>query len=178
MHRHQSFKLCNGEHNFSSNGWVDSGVQAKPEFEYQNCVKLIGHGGAHKHSCALKYLSIQNTCSITNVLPTSLTTCLKSKIKNTFKVNRIKQEKLTNVCSLMRSIKWRCKQINKKKIFFATKICFEGMSVCRKCKHYPQGSFVLLSFYGELLVIYRFSSNFACPYLGASHFGRPPIFRK
>ena len=32
---------------------------------------------------------------------------------------------------------------------------FWGISVCRKCEHYPQGSFVLLSFYGEFLVIYR-----------------------
>ena len=52
------------------------------------------------------------------------------------------------------------------------------MSVCRNCKHYPQGSFVLLSFYEELLVISWFSSNFVSPYLGASHFGRPPVFRK
>ena len=43
------------------------------------------------------------------------------------------------------------------------------MSVCRKCRHYPQGSFVLVSFYGELLVFYRFSSNFAYPCLGVSH---------
>ena len=42
--------------------------------------------------------------------------------------------------------------------------------MCRKCKHYPQGSFVLLSFYEELLVIYRFSNNFACPYLSACLF--------
>ena len=55
------------------------GVHAKPEFVYQNCVKLIGHGGAHKHSCALKSLSIQNTCSITNFLPASLTTCYEVK---------------------------------------------------------------------------------------------------
>ena len=32
----------------------------------------------------------------------------------------------TNVCFLMWSIKWRCKQINKKKTFFVTKISFEG----------------------------------------------------
>ena len=67
------------------------GVRAKPEFVYQDCVKLIGHCGAHKHSCALKSLSIQNTCSITNFLPTSLTTCLKSKIKSMFKVKWMKQ---------------------------------------------------------------------------------------
>ena len=44
------------------------GVQAKPEFAYQNCVRLIGHGGDYKHSCALKSLSIENTCSITNFM--------------------------------------------------------------------------------------------------------------
>ena len=62
------------------------GFPGKPEFVYQSCVKLIGHGGAHKYSRALKSLPIQNTCSITNFLPTSLTTCFKSKIKNMFKV--------------------------------------------------------------------------------------------
>ena len=82
-----------------------------------------------------------------------------------------------NVCFLIWSIKWRCKQTNKKKTFFVTKIFFEGC-LCRKCKPYPESSFVLLSFYGELLVIYQFSSNFACSYLGASHFGRPSVFRK
>ena len=35
----------------------------------------------------------------------------------------------TNACFLMWSIKWRCKQINKKKAFFVTKIYFEGMRV-------------------------------------------------
>ena len=46
----------------------------------------------------------------------------------------------TNVCFLLWSIKWRCKQINKEKAFFVTQISFEGMSVCRKCKHHPQRS--------------------------------------
>ena len=32
------------------------------------------------------------------------------------------------------------------------------------------GSFVLLLFYGDLLCIYRFSSNFACPYLAPTCF--------
>ena len=77
----------------SRNRWGDSGVRAKPEFVYQDCVKIIGHGGAHKHNCTLKSLSIQNTCSITTFLPKSLTTCLKSKIKNTFKVKWIKLQK-------------------------------------------------------------------------------------
>ena len=47
-------------------------------------------------------------------------TCSKSKIKNTFKVNWMKLWRiffLTNVCFLMWSIKSRCKIINKKKIF-------------------------------------------------------------
>ena len=111
-------------------------VRAKPEFVYQNCVKLIGHGRAHKHSCALL---IRNICSITNFLPTSLTTCLKSKIKNTFRVNLTKLWKnvFPHKCLLPDwSIKLRCKEINQKKTFFVTKISFEGISVCRKCKHY------------------------------------------
>ena len=58
---------------------VNKRVQAKSEFVYQNCVKLIGYGGAHKHSCALKSLPIQNTSSITNFLPTFLTTCYEVK---------------------------------------------------------------------------------------------------
>ena len=58
----------------------DSGVQAKFQFVYQNCVKLIGHGGAHKHSCVLKSLFIQNTSSISSFLPTSLTT--RYEVKN------------------------------------------------------------------------------------------------
>ena len=66
-----------GQHNFSSIGWGDLGDQAKPEIVYQNCVKLIRHGAAHKHSCALKS---QNTCSITNFLPTSPTT--RYEVKN------------------------------------------------------------------------------------------------
>ena len=48
----------------------------------------------------------------------------------------------------------------------------------QEIKHYTQGSFVLLSFYGELLVIYQCSSNFACPCLGASLFGCLFVFRK
>ena len=120
------------------------GVQAKPEFLYQNCVKLIGHGGDHKHSFALKSLPIRNTCSFTNFLPTFLTTCLKLKIKKTFKVKCMKLWRNfypTNVCFLMWSIKWRCKQFNKEKTFFVTKKFFEEISVYRKCKHYPQGLF-------------------------------------
>ena len=58
---------------------TENGVQAKPEFVYQNCVKLIGHGGTHKHSCTLKPLFIQNTSSITNYLLTSLTTYYEVK---------------------------------------------------------------------------------------------------
>ena len=46
---------------------------------YIRIVKLIGHGGAHKRSCALKSLFIQNTSSITNFLPTSPTTCYEVK---------------------------------------------------------------------------------------------------
>ena len=143
----------------SRNWWGDLGVRAKPEFVYQNCVELIGHGGAHKHSCALKSLPIQNTCSITNFLPTFLSTFLKSKIKSRFKIKWMKLWRNffpTNLCFLMWSIKCRSKENSKKKIFFVTKISFEGVSVCRICKHYTQESFVLLLFYRELLVIYQF----------------------
>ena len=75
-------------------------------------------------------------------------------------------------------IRWRCKQIKKKKTFFVTKISFEGCLCGGNVSITHRGSFVLLSFYGELLVIYCFSSNFSCLYLGTSHFGRPPVFRK
>ena len=116
----------------------------------------FANGGFHKHSCALKSLPIQNTCFITNFLPTSLTTCLKPKVRNTFKVKWMKLWRNffpTNACFLMRSIKWRWKQINKKKTVFVIKIYFEGMSVCRKCKHYPQGSFVSWRVTGYLLIL-------------------------
>ena len=61
------------------NVWGDLRVQSKPEFVYQNCAKLIGHGGAYKHSFASKSLFIQNTSSIPISLPTSLTTCYEFK---------------------------------------------------------------------------------------------------
>ena len=51
--------------------------RAMPEFVHQDCVKLIGCGGAPKYDCALKPLSMLNTGSITNFLPTSLTTRLQ-----------------------------------------------------------------------------------------------------
>ena len=44
------------------------------EFVHQDCVKLIGNDGAHKHSCALKPLSILNTGSIKTFLPASVST--------------------------------------------------------------------------------------------------------
>ena len=53
-----------------------------------------------------------------------------------------------NISVPMQSIKWRCKQINKKKNFFCATFCL------RECLCVPQGSFVLFfSFYGSLLVI-------------------------
>ena len=45
-------------------------------------------------------------------------------------------------CLLPDMINW-CEQINKKETFFVAKISFEGMSVCRKFKHYPQVSFFM-----------------------------------
>lgn len=52
-------------------------VQAIPDFVHQDCVKLIGNGGAHKHSFAVKLLSILNKCSIATFLSASLIACLK-----------------------------------------------------------------------------------------------------
>ena len=101
---------------------------------------------------------------------------MKSTIKNTFKVKWVKfffPQMSASWCD----IKWRCKQTNKKKIFFVTKLSFERCLCVGNVSITHRGSFVLLSFYGELLVIYRFSSNFACLYLGTSHFGHPPVFR-
>ena len=50
---------------------------------------------------------------------------------------------------------------NNTKIFFVAKIFFEGMSVCRKIKDYPQGLIALISFYEGLLVTFSMSL-FAC----------------
>ena len=66
IHRHQSFKWCNGYQIFFCNGWGHSGVQAKPAFVYQNCVKLIGHGGGHKQSCPLTSLSLATCYEVKN----------------------------------------------------------------------------------------------------------------
>ena len=52
-------------------------VGAMPEFVHQDRVELIGNGGVHKHSCALKSLLILNTGSIATFLSTSLNACLK-----------------------------------------------------------------------------------------------------
>ena len=95
-------------------------VWAIPEFVHQDCVKLIGSGGAHKHSCALKHLFIRNMCSIT---ASSLSTCLKWKSKTCSRKWMKLRRKffLTNVYFLMWSIKWRGKQIIKK-TYFVTKL--------------------------------------------------------
>ena len=59
--------------------------QAMSEFLHQDCVKLIGTGGANKHSCTLRPLSILNMGSITTFLPTSLSIYLKWKLKKHWK---------------------------------------------------------------------------------------------
>ena len=100
---------------------------------------------------------------------------MKSKIKNTFKVKWVKFF-FPQISASWCDIKWRCKQINKKKTFFVTKISFERCLCVGNVSITHRGSFVLLSFYGELLVIYRFSSNFACLYFGTSHFEHPLVF--
>ena len=125
-------------------------VGAVPVFIHHDCVKLIGNGGAYKLSCALKPLSILNMGSITSFLPTSLSTCLKWKIKKKRWEKWMKKYGNffpTIVSFLMWSMKWRCKEINKKKTFFVKKFPF-----C-KCLCLPQESFILLSFYESLLVI-------------------------
>ena len=60
-------------------------VWAMPEFVHQVCVKLICSCGAHKHSFAIKPLSILNMGPITTFLLTSLSTFLKWKIIKMFK---------------------------------------------------------------------------------------------
>ena len=60
-------------------------VWVMPEFVHQNCVKLIGSGGAHKHSCALKPLFLLNTGSFITFLPTSISTYGKWKLKKSSK---------------------------------------------------------------------------------------------
>ena len=136
-------------------------VRAMPEFLHQDCVKLTDYGRAPKHNCVLKPL-----CSITAFWPTSLNTCLKWKIKKTFKeVNEtVTISPPTNMCFQMWSNKWRCKKIN-------MKTSFEAKFSLWKCLFVPQRSFVLLSFYGGLLVISWFFKKIKCPYLGASHIG-------
>ena len=52
-------------------------VQGMPESVHQDCVKLLGHGEAPKHNCALKCIHLLNVGSVTIFLPTSLSTCLK-----------------------------------------------------------------------------------------------------
>ena len=90
------------------------------------------------HSCTKKPLPILNTGPITTFLPTSLSIFLKWKInkKNVQRSEWNCEEKIfpTHVCLLLQSVKWRCKQINKKKTFFVTKfpLCFVGMSVCTR----------------------------------------------
>ena len=118
---------------------VIRGVQAKPKFVFRNCVKLIGHGRAHKHSCALL---IRNICSITNFLPTSLTTCLKSKIKNTFKVKWMKLWR--NFFSSQMSVSWydllnegenkltRRKHFSCQKFILMECLCVGNVSITRR----------------------------------------------
>ena len=52
---------------------VIGGFELYLNLHIRNSVKLIGHGGVHKHSCAVKSLSIQDMCFITTFLLTSLT---------------------------------------------------------------------------------------------------------
>ena len=127
---------------------------------------LCWNGGAHKHTSAEAILAILITGSVTTFLPTSLSTCLKWKIKKRSKKwMKLKKKFFPQISE------WCSKQINKK-TFFVTKFSlYKWLCV-------PEGSFVLLLFYVGLLVIFWFSKKIACPYLNASHFGGPPVFLK
>ena len=128
MRHRQLLQWCNGEYNFSHNGWGDSGLSHTWIFT-SDCVKLIGSiGGAYKHSCALKPLSILNTGSITTFLPTSFNTCLKWKVKKKVERNEWNCEEtffITIVCFWMWSIKWRCKPGSEISYFGATDLSLQ-----------------------------------------------------
>ena len=90
---------------------------------------------------------------------------MKSKIKNMFKLSELNISPhkcllpdviLNEAVNKLR----RTKDFCDKKFFwlFERCMCIGNVSITHG------GSFVLLSFYGESLVIYRFSSNFACLY--------------
>ena len=53
--------------------------RAMPEFVHQDCVKLRGNGGAHKHNCVVKPLSLLNTGSITTFLSILLSVQVRSE---------------------------------------------------------------------------------------------------
>ena len=61
----------------------------------------------------------------------------------------------SNVCFL-KSIKWRCKQINKKKTFFVTKISFEGCLCVRNVSITHRGHL----FYFRVMDSYWVFTNF------------------
>ena len=122
-------------------------VQAKPEFVYQNCVKLIGHGGAHTPTCALKSLFIQNTSSITKSSPYFCNYMLWSqKLKVCSKLSELIF--FPHKCLLHDVI--LTEGINKstsRKYFLREKFIWTlwEISACRKCKHYSQG-FICFTF--------------------------------
>ena len=107
-------------------------IWAMPEFVHLDCDTLISSCGAHKHSFALKPLSILNTGPITTFLLTSLSTYLKWKIKKMFKeVNETVKKNFfpTHMCAY-----W-CDQLNgcvnkltRRKLFY--KNPFVGILVC------------------------------------------------
>ena len=99
-------------------------VRAMLEFVHQDCVTLLGFSGAHKHSCALKPLSILNASSITTFLSLSLSTCLKWKILKTFKeVNG------TGKIFCQMSASW-CDHLNEGVNKLTRGISFVGVSRC------------------------------------------------
>ena len=121
--------------------------------------ELIGRGGAHKHSYALKSLFIQNTSSITKFLPTSLTTCYE--VKNQKYVSKLSELNFFPHKFLLPNVILNegVNKLTRRKNFLRQKSLWTvwELSVCRKNVSIThRGSFVLLSFYGKSLVISAF----------------------
>ena len=141
-------------------GWSTyNRVQTKPEFVYQDCVKLIEHGGAHKCRCALKSLFMQNTSSITKVSPYFFNYMLWSqKLKVCSKLSELNF--FPHKCLLPDVIlNEGVNKLTRRKHFLRQKFLWTvwEMSVCRKnVSIIHRRSFVLLSFYGESLIISAF----------------------
>ena len=154
-------------------------VRATPEFVHQVCVKLIENGGAHKHSCNLKPVSTNYGFHHHIFVCFSKYIFEMKKLKTHVQRSEWNCEEIfsPNAYFLMWLIKWRCQQIKKKETIFCDKISFVGMSICSKFKHYSQGSFVLLLFYGGSLVTSWFWKNLMSLF-GCFSFWAPTHFQE